>query len=112
MPRAPFPGYLKDDDQIPPDYGGSSPYRLGEHPYEVGLTNMIDDLENASSSNSDELEHSHDDVARVPSAPTEVRTNDVENINFQRRSTGIRAGQQLVQSLMPEKKTARRILSG
>ena len=73
---------------------------------------MIDDLENASSSNSDELEHSHDDVARVPSAPTEVRTNDVENINFQRRSTGIRAGQQLVQSLMPEKKTARRILSG
>lgn len=25
-----------DDDQIPPEYGGSSPYALGQHPYETG----------------------------------------------------------------------------
>lgn len=30
-----------DDDQIPPEYGGSSPYALGEHPYEVGLNDLV-----------------------------------------------------------------------
>ena len=26
-----------NDDQIPPEYGGSSEYHLGQHPYEIGL---------------------------------------------------------------------------
>lgn len=30
-----------DDDQIPPEYGGSSPYSLGQHPYEVELMDLI-----------------------------------------------------------------------
>jgi hypothetical protein len=30
-----------DDDQIPPEYGGSSPYPLGHHPYEEALKEMV-----------------------------------------------------------------------
>lgn len=33
---------LVDDDQIPKEYGGSSPYPLGQHPYEVALQEMVD----------------------------------------------------------------------
>lgn len=33
-----------DDDQIPLDYGGSSAYRLGEHPYEVELHKLVDSV--------------------------------------------------------------------
>jgi hypothetical protein len=32
-----------DDDQIPPEYGGSSPYALGEHPYETGCFDVAAD---------------------------------------------------------------------
>ena len=32
-----------DDDQIPPEYGGSSPYKLGEHPYEVEFEKLASD---------------------------------------------------------------------
>lgn len=42
-----------DDDQIPPEYGGSSPYRLGSHPYELGLRQLV---EERLSSNSDDQE--------------------------------------------------------
>jgi len=31
-----------DDDQIPPEYGGSSPYAFREHPYEVGLNDLVE----------------------------------------------------------------------
>jgi hypothetical protein len=31
-----------DDDQIPPEYGGSSPYPLGHHPYEEALKEMVE----------------------------------------------------------------------
>lgn len=39
-----------DEDQIPPEYGGLSPYKLGEHPYEVELRRLVksgrsDDIE-------------------------------------------------------------------
>jgi len=30
-----------DDDQIPKEYGGSSPYALGEHPYEKALQELV-----------------------------------------------------------------------
>lgn len=102
---------MKDDDQIPPEYGGSSPYRLGEHPYEVDLVNMIDVLQNNSRRcTSSVLGDPLDTMSAAPSSSLGVHGNEAEN-NYQ-RSTGFRAGQQLVQSLMPEKKTARRILSG
>ena len=32
-----------DDDQIPPEYGGSSPYKLGEHPFEKELIQLVED---------------------------------------------------------------------
>jgi hypothetical protein len=31
-----------DDDQIPPEYGGSSPYRLGEHPFEKQFEELVE----------------------------------------------------------------------
>jgi hypothetical protein len=30
-----------DEEQIPPEYGGSSPYALGEHPYELALQDVV-----------------------------------------------------------------------
>eukprot|EP00977_Amphora_coffeiformis_P009334 scaffold2120_cov169-Amphora_coffeaeformis.AAC.16 len=32
-----------DDDQIPPEYGGTSPYRLGQHPYEMSLRQLVEE---------------------------------------------------------------------
>lgn len=34
-----------DEDQIPPEYGGSSPYKLGEHPFELSLREMVNNAE-------------------------------------------------------------------
>ena len=31
-----------DDDQIPPEYGGSSPHALGQHPYETGCFEVVE----------------------------------------------------------------------
>jgi hypothetical protein len=45
-----FPEALReyiDDDQIPPDYGGSNPYILGQHPYEVELRQLVNRLSRA-----------------------------------------------------------------
>ena len=35
-----------DDEQIPQEYGGSSSYRLGEHPYEIELHKLVDSVKN------------------------------------------------------------------
>jgi hypothetical protein len=32
-----------DDDQIPPEYGGVSPYSLGEHPFELELACLVEE---------------------------------------------------------------------
>eukprot|EP00542_Grammatophora_oceanica_P022163 CAMPEP_0194037350 /NCGR_PEP_ID=MMETSP0009_2-20130614/9685_1 /TAXON_ID=210454 /ORGANISM="Grammatophora oceanica, Strain CCMP 410" /LENGTH=915 /DNA_ID=CAMNT_0038679469 /DNA_START=436 /DNA_END=3183 /DNA_ORIENTATION=+ len=37
-----------DDNQIPKEYGGSSQYALGEHPYEVGLKDLADESRSCS----------------------------------------------------------------
>ena len=37
-----------DPEQIPTEYGGTSPYRLGEHPYESELKTLVDEYINAS----------------------------------------------------------------
>lgn len=34
-----------DEDQIPPEFGGTSPYKLGEHPYEQELLKLVEQLE-------------------------------------------------------------------
>lgn len=33
-----------DLDQIPPEYGGSSPYMLGEHPFEIELRSIVESV--------------------------------------------------------------------
>lgn len=40
-----YPSALReyiDEDQIPPEYGGSSSFSLGQHPYEVELRQLVD----------------------------------------------------------------------
>jgi CRAL/TRIO domain len=43
-----------DDDQIPPEYGGSSPYKLGEHPFERDLRQLAEEA--GSTSDESDLE--------------------------------------------------------
>jgi hypothetical protein len=46
-----YPNALKefiDEDQIPPEYGGTSPYKLGDHPYEVALCDLAQNKERLS----------------------------------------------------------------
>lgn len=31
-----------DEDQIPVEYGGTSPFKLGEHPFEIGLRKLVE----------------------------------------------------------------------
>jgi hypothetical protein len=41
-----YPSALRhyiDEDQIPIEYGGTSPYKLGEHPYELELKILVDE---------------------------------------------------------------------
>lgn len=35
-----------DEDQIPPEYGGSSPFELGQHPDELALCSLLQGLSN------------------------------------------------------------------
>ena len=66
-----------DDDQIPPEYGGSSKFKLGEHPFEQELQRLVeekstsleslDDLEEGSSGS---VVHSFD--SGVPSTDVEA----------------------------------------
>lgn len=42
-----YPNALRefiDEDQIPPEYGGTSLYGLGSHPYELELRKLVDDV--------------------------------------------------------------------
>ena len=36
-----------DEDQIPQEYGGTSPYTLGEHPFEVELGKLVEEAESS-----------------------------------------------------------------
>ena len=43
-----YPNALKefiDEEQIPPEYGGTSPYKLGEHPYEIAMQELAESQE-------------------------------------------------------------------
>ena len=55
-----------DEDQIPPEYGGTSPYRLGEHPFELELCELVEDAK-----------HGDTNPAPVP-PPGESASGDVE----------------------------------
>lgn len=64
-----------DDDQIPPEYGGSSPYKLGEHPYEVEFEKLASD----SMKMSDEPASSRPPVASPQHPRTATRLDtDIE----------------------------------
>lgn len=39
-----------DDDQIPKEYGGSSPYQLGEHPFEKSLHDLVNEAADSAES--------------------------------------------------------------
>lgn len=43
-----------DDDQIPKEFGGSSPYKLGEHPFEKELENLVENGLNKDFGDEDE----------------------------------------------------------
>ena len=52
-----YPDALKefiDEDQIPPEYGGTSPYPLGEHPYEIELRQLAEEVEDNEEDGVDE----------------------------------------------------------
>jgi hypothetical protein len=55
-----------DEDQIPPEYGGTSPYRLGQHPFELELCELVE-----------QAKHGDEDPAPVP-PPGESASGDVE----------------------------------
>jgi len=57
-----------DDDQIPQEYGGSSPYPLGEHPYEVQLRQLVEGVKDDVDDDGGEgVAHTH--LAELPPPP-------------------------------------------
>ena len=49
-----------DEDQIPPEYGGTSSYKLGQHPFEIGHLEMVE--------NTDRLMTDDPDLPNVPTS--------------------------------------------
>lgn len=65
-----------DDDQIPPEYGGSSPYALGEHPFEKDLEKLVESqMHNVDDDNDDDdlLLMSHTKAADTINSPNEIQ---------------------------------------
>ena len=46
-----------DDEQIPPEYGGTSPYRLGEHPFEIELRRLAEEAQSGDELENDDAQH-------------------------------------------------------
>lgn len=64
-----YPAALRefiDEDQIPPEYGGTSPYALGEHPFEEDLIKLVESIEDAD----DDIEQADSTPPLVISTPT------------------------------------------
>jgi hypothetical protein len=52
-----------DDDQIPQEYGGSSPYALGEHPFEKELERVVEQgMKNTNVDNDEDEKHLIEDL--------------------------------------------------
>eukprot|EP00558_Chaetoceros_sp_UNC1202_P013812 CAMPEP_0197236062 /NCGR_PEP_ID=MMETSP1429-20130617/3328_1 /TAXON_ID=49237 /ORGANISM="Chaetoceros sp., Strain UNC1202" /LENGTH=444 /DNA_ID=CAMNT_0042694807 /DNA_START=60 /DNA_END=1394 /DNA_ORIENTATION=- len=86
-----------DDDQIPKEFGGSSPYALGEHPYEKDLGDLVESsINNVDDGEDDEYllgqpvytngfaninEQHKTQVETIPQAPSQddKMYNDLEN---------------------------------
>jgi len=68
-----------DPDQIPPEYGGSSPYSLGQHPYELGMAEFVKDAceqheQNGGNETSAALHPQQETVPSVVNAPQSTTT--------------------------------------
>lgn len=60
-----------DEDQIPPEYGGTSQYALGKHPFEVDLEKMVEENlnkteEQCSPKRTDPIEKQRDEERALP----------------------------------------------
>eukprot|EP00934_Nitzschia_sp_Nitz4_P004940 Nitzschia sp. Nitz4//scaffold2_size372955//258624//261620//NITZ4_000451-RA/size372955-processed-gene-0.50-mRNA-1//1//CDS//3329546862//4930//frame0 len=80
-----------DDDQIPKEYGGSSPYPLGEHPFEVALRDLVKE-----SDEGEDIDHTpggwnagtEEEVEESGAALLESKSwNSTKNSNTRRRRT-------------------------
>lgn len=60
-----------DDEQIPPEYGGSSPYKLGEHPFEKDLHDLVE-LANTTSPEENELDDADEMQTPIDKAPQDA----------------------------------------
>jgi hypothetical protein len=77
-----YPAALRefiDEDQIPPEYGGTSPYCLGEHPFEKELHKLVDSIEDAE----DDAEHDSTPplVISTPSTPSSSDATDNDDFS-------------------------------
>lgn len=45
-----------DDDQIPREYGGSSPYPLGQHPFELEMNKLVEEANKGSEDDDDDYD--------------------------------------------------------
>ena len=84
-----------DDDQIPPEYGGSSTHTLAEHPLELGIYNLVkDNIDNIVDDDENiELEEGSDDYLNrcesdetsviETTSPTKVSFRENKNLLFE-----------------------------
>jgi hypothetical protein len=78
-----------DQDQIPSEYGGESQYCLFEHPYEVGLNELVANLENKENA-LPRYRNEVDDVELAlptvsPSIPVRRRIHSIDSMPVRRR---------------------------
>jgi len=75
-----------DDDQIPPEYGGSSPYSLGDHPYEAELRQLVEKASNNSDDEQDVYNHLSEGLPSLivsgPSGSESLDEFDVDDERF------------------------------
>jgi hypothetical protein len=69
-----------DEDQIPPEYGGTSPYPLGEHPYEVEMRNLVDRVKDTSDEDTPEKQTPAKPPSRI-TIPTAAPSTDAIDVN-------------------------------
>lgn len=93
-----------DDDQIPPEYGGSSPYSLGDHPYEAELRALV---ERANSR--DPEEDDEDNTPPLVVASTDSGNSD-RSIQMQDESSGLDPTEDVIQPLVSSPVPLRRRL--
>jgi len=76
-----------DEDQIPAEYGGKSKFKLGEHPFEVGLKELVRRQGECSSSGADEPVSAvasplHESTPSFFPPSSAVLERNVEDVNY------------------------------